>query len=164
MKTKDFIFGLVLICLGIIFLADNLDFIKLDFSSIWPALVVLIGLAFGLSFLYNRKNYGLLMPATILIIIGLLFWYCSITGWYHMNILWPMFLIGPGLGFYFMYLLGEKEKALLIPAGILVGLGLLFMLRFSRILRYWPLILIIIGIYLLYKHYREGKGNSKKLD
>jgi LiaI-LiaF-like transmembrane region len=164
MKTKDFIIGLVLVCLGFLFLADNLDLIHLDFTNLWPILIVLIGLAFGIGYLYNRKNYGLLMPATIFTLYGLLFWYCVLTDWDTMHILWPMFLIGPGLGFYFMYLLGGKEKGLLVPAGILVGLGLIFLLRFGIILKYWSLILIVIGIYLIYKHFKEGNKTDNYPD
>jgi hypothetical protein len=160
MKTSDFVTGLVLVCLGVIFLADNLDYIELDFTSIWPLLIILGGLAFGMGYLKNRKNYGLLMPATILLVFGLLFLYCSLKGWEYMNFLWPVFMIGPGLGFYFMYQFGEKEKGLLIPAAILVGLGLLFILGLDYILKYWSLILIAAGGYLIYKHYKTRDRTS----
>jgi hypothetical protein len=79
------------------------------------------------------------------------------AGWNNMNDLWPVFLIGPGLGFYFMYQFGEKEKGLLIPAAILVGLGLIFMLDLNHILRYWSIILIAAGVYLIYKHYKDKR-------
>ncbi len=154
MKTSDFVLGIVLVCLGLIFLADNLDYITLDFPSIWPGLLILAGLAFAIGYVKNKKNYGLLLPATILLVFGLLFLYCSIAGWESMNALWPVFLIGPGLGFYFMYQFGDKEKGLLIPAAILVGMGLLFILDLNHVLKYWSLILIAVGAYLIYKHYR----------
>jgi len=160
MKTSDFVTGLVLVCLGVIFLADNLDYIELDFSNIWPWLVILAGLAFVLGYLKNKKNYGLLLPATILIVFGLLFLYTSLEDWESMNTLWPVFLIGPGLGFYFMYQFGAKEKGLLIPAVILVGMGLLFILGLDHILKYWSLILIAMGAYLIYKHYRTVNRNE----
>jgi hypothetical protein len=157
MKTSDFILGLVLVCLGLIFLADNLDYIALDFPSIWPGLLILAGIAFATGYFKNNKNYGLLLPATILVVFGLLFLYCTIAGWENMNDLWPVFLMGPGLGFYLMYQFGEKEKGLLIPAAIMVGLGLLFLLDLNHILKYWSVILIAVGGYLIYKHYRTVK-------
>jgi hypothetical protein len=159
MKIKDVIIGVVLITLGILFLLDNLDLIEINFGLLWPVLIILAGLFFVVGYLYDRKNYGLLMPATLLITYGLLFWYCVITDWDSMQELWPVFLIGPGLGFYFMYLLGGKEKGLLIPAGILVGLGLIFLLSSGGMLKYWPLILIACGVYLIYKHYKSEKRN-----
>ena len=81
-----------------------------------------------------------------------MFWFCALEGWWNMNYLWPGFLIGPGLGFVFMYLLGKREKGLLIPAGILIGMGLIFTFRYASILRFWPLILVGFGIYLIYKN------------
>ena len=97
------------------------------------------------------------MPGTILIVYGLVFWYCSADDWYYMQYLWPFFLIGPGMGFYLMYFLAEKEKGLLIPASILVGMGLLFILKFSHILKYWSVILIGTGLYLIYKHIKSER-------
>ncbi len=155
MKTSDIIIGLALIILGALFLSQNFGYLEFDFSEIWPLVIVVAGGGFWAGYFQNRKNYGLLMPGTILIIYGLLFWYCANAGWYNMQYLWPVFLFGPGLGFFMLYLFGDKEKGLLIPAGILTGLGLIFLFSFSNLSLYWPLILIGVGIYLIYKHYKS---------
>jgi hypothetical protein len=157
MKKSDIIMGVILIILGILFLADNLEYITINFTDIWPFLMVLGGAAFWTGYFKNRKNYGLIMPGTILVIYGLVFWYCQAAGWEYMQYLWPFFLIGPGTGFYFMYQLGGKEKGLLIPAGILVGMGMLFILQYSGILKYWSVLLIIFGAYLIYKHFKAER-------
>jgi hypothetical protein len=157
MKRSDIIIGIILIILGILFLADNLDYVAIDFTDIWPLLMVLGGAAFWIGYFQNKKNYGLIMPGTILIVYGLVFWYCQAAGWDYMQYLWPFFLIGPGIGIYLMYILGEKENGLLIPAGILVGMGLLFILRYTGILKYWSVLLIIFGAYLIYKHLKAEK-------
>ena len=78
MKTSDLIIGLGLVVLGFIFLSENFGFIKFDFRDIWPLIIVLGGLGFWFGFLKDRNNYGLIMPGTILIIYGLLFWYINI--------------------------------------------------------------------------------------
>jgi hypothetical protein len=160
MRTSDFIIGIGLVILGLLFLFENFGYIEFDFGEIWPVFVVLGGVGFWLGFFKDRTNIGLLMPGTILVTYGLLFWYCSAQGWYHMQALWPFFLIGPGIGFFLMYLFGEREKGLLIPAGILTGLGILFMFRYWMYLRYWPVILIILGIVLIAKHMRAEKSSS----
>ncbi len=166
MKTSDIIIGLALIVLGALFLSDNFGYLDLDFRQIWPLIIVLAGIGFWIGYFQNRKNYGLLMPGTILLIYGLMFWYCAEEGWYNMQYLWPGFMIGPGIGFFMLYIFGEKEQGLLIPAGILTGLGVIFMFSFTDFARYWPLILIAVGIFLIYKHYRQrspethGSGDS----
>jgi hypothetical protein len=161
MKTSDIIIGIGLIILGLIFLFENFGYIEFDFKDVWPVFVLLAGLAFWLGFLKDRKNYGLIMPGTILIIYSLMFWYCTAEGWYYMTILWPGFLIGPGLGFFLMYLLGEKEKGLLVPATILTAIGILLLFRYSGVLRYWPVILVVIGIILILKSQFKSTKSEK---
>jgi len=160
MKTSDIIIGLALIILGALFLSDNFGYLDLDFGKIWPLIIVVAGGGFWIGYFQNRKNYGLLMPGTILIVYGLIFWYCAQEGWYNMQYLWPGFMIGPGVGFFMLYLLGDKEKGLLIPAAILTGMGLIFLFSLTDFAQFWPIILIVVGIYLIYKHYRSRKSEN----
>ncbi|TFH00910.1 MAG: hypothetical protein E4H13_06240 [Calditrichales bacterium] len=159
MKTSDMVVGVGLIILGILFMSENFGYLSFDFENVWPVFVLLGGIGFWIGFFQDRKNVGLLMPANILIIYGGMFLYCSLTGWEVMGTLWPLFLIGPGIGFFMMYLMGEREKGLLIPAGILAGIGLLFFLSHGGVMRYWPVILIGIGIYLVIKHYLKKQSS-----
>jgi len=151
MKKSDMIIGVGLVILGILFLSENFGYIEFDFQDIWPVFVLLAGAGFWIGYYQDRKNYGLLMPGTILIVYGLLFFYCSAEGWYLMSDLWPFFILGPGLGFFMMYLLGEREKGMLVPASILSGIAVLFLLSQSGFWRYWPVALIIVGIVLILK-------------
>ena len=160
MKTSDIIIGLALIIMGVLFLSDNFGYLDLDFAVLWPLVLIAAGGGFWIGYFQNRKNYGMLMPGTILIVYGLIFWFCAENGWYQMHYLWPGFMIGPGLGFFMLYLFGEKEKGLLIPAGILTGLGLIFFVGFSDFSSYWPVILIAVGLYLIYKHYRQNNAEN----
>jgi hypothetical protein len=147
--------GIVLIVLGILFLALNMSTIRL--REIWPVFFVLLGLYFVLLFISDRKNYGVLMPASVFIVMGGLFLYCTIEGWYAMGMLWPFFLIGPGLGFFLMYFFGKKEQGLLVPGYILTGLGVLFLFIFAEGMYLWPLLLIALGIFMLV---RRGSGST----
>lgn len=152
MKSSNFIFGLGLILFGILLLFQNFGYIRINFSDIWPFFVILAGLGFWLGYLGNRENYGLIMPGTILIVYGLMFLYCAVEGWYTMQYVWPFFLIGPGIGFFLMYLLGKHDRDLLIPGTILTLLGLFFFMGRTGYFRYWPVLLIILGIIILIRH------------
>ena len=148
--------GLALIVLGIVFLLPN--FTSLRPHDLWPTFVLGTGIFFLISYLSDRSNYGLLMPATILTVIGLMFFYCVFEGWYMMRYIWPLFIVGPGLGFLLMYQFGKKEKGLLIPGGILTGIGALFLIGFSDSEYLLPVILIGIGIVLLFQ--TRGRGTT----
>ena len=161
MKTSDMVIGVGLVILGILFLFENFGYIAFDFQDIWPGCVILAGAGFWIGYIQDKKNSGLLMPGTILIIYGLMFFYCSVEGWQSMSYLWPLFIIGPGIGFFMMYLFGQKEKGMLIPASILTGLGILFMLSKSGVMRYWPIVLIILGIVMIVRYQIKSRSGEK---
>ena len=79
-----------------------------------------------------------------------------------MSYLWPIFIMGPGIGFFLMYLIGQQEKGMLIPASILTGLGILFMLSKTGVMRYWPVVQIIIGLVMIVRY--QIKSSSSKKD
>ncbi len=149
-ETRSLIWGFLLILLGVLFLGNNLAWFNLDWENLWPLVMILGGILFWIGWIGNRKEVGLLMPGTILTTYGLLFLYCSQDGWYQMDRLWPVFLLGPGLGFFFMYLLGSRERGLLIPASILTVLAILFWAGENVFHFFWPILLIGVGIYLLF--------------
>ena len=161
MKTSDMVIGIGLIILGILFLFENFGYIAFDFKDVWPVFVILAGIGFFIGYLQDKKNYGLLMPGTILIIYGVMFFYCSVEGWYYMTYLWPVFIIGPGIGFFMMFVLGQKEKGMLVPASILTGLGILFLLGKTGVVRYWPVVLIIIGLVMIVRYQMKSKTGHK---
>ena len=123
--------------------------------------VILAGVGFWIGYVQDKKNHGLLMPGTILIIYGVMFYYCSMEGWYYMTYLWPVFIIGPGIGFFMMFIFGQKEKGLLVPASILTGIGILFMLSKTGVIRYWPVLLIVLGIVIIVRYQTKLKSSEK---
>lgn len=151
--TRSPLPGIILIVLGILFLIANFSNVRLD--AVWPIFVLGPGVAFIVVFFRDRKDYGLLMPGTILTVIGLLFFACTLNGWEQMQHLWPLFMMAPGLGFVMMYLFGKHERGLLIPAVILVGLGLIFLLDANESEYLWPIVLIAAGLLFLIRWKKE---------
>jgi hypothetical protein len=147
--NKSVITGVALITIGIIFLLPN--FTELSLRQLWPVLMIGPGILFFVSFLADKKSYGLLMPGSILTTLGLLFLFCTIFGWDWMEELWPFFLIGPGIGFCLMYYLGKKEIGLLVPGIIFTFLGIIFLLHSTDYGYLWPIAIIVAGILLILK-------------
>lgn len=157
--------GLILIILGLAFLA--LQFVERPWG---PGFIfALVGFIFVISAPISR-NLGLYVPGFILLGLG--------AGLAAMVILpqeeknWPLILIGLGLGFLAIwptFTMPERQHPWpLYPGGILTGLGLLFwmamyevlgltMESLSSILRWWPVILVVIGAAIVYHWYRERR-------
>ncbi|MGH2348573.1 MAG: hypothetical protein ACRDFT_03785 [bacterium] len=138
--------GIILIVLGVVFLLAQQGRVG------GQAVVAAIGIAFLVAFLYTR-NYGFLVPGGIMTGLGLGIIYQSQAdrGW--------AVLLGLGLGFVSIYALdvltGGRRGGQwwpLIPGGILTFFGLA---QASGILgtigRWWPILLIVIGLYLLFR-------------
>lgn len=143
--------GLILIFLGIIFLLGNFGALRLEAGAFWAYLLIFIGGIFWIAFLFDRTKPGLLMPGTILLTIGLMFFYAGRAGWWVMEDIWPFFILAPAFGFYAMFLLGGRERNLLVPAGILTVIGVVFLMQSADYgMRYvWPIALIAVGVILL---------------
>jgi len=164
MQNKTtFIIGVLLIVLGLIFVANSIGLWSLAAS--WPSVLLLVGIGILLGYIASPKNYGLLMPAVILIISSIPLFVCAMTGdWVKMIKLWPIFVLGPSVGFILMYYAGPREKGLLVPALILAVTGILFLVVFNYFTFFWPILffaagLILIGISLL-KGRRKPKSNT----
>ncbi len=162
-KRPSLVPGLILIILGVAFLA--LQFVERPWGP--GAIFALVGVIFVISAAITR-NLGLYIPGFILLGLG--------TGLAAMFIHlqedknWPLILIGLGLGFLAIwptFTMPQRQHPWpLYPGGILTGLGLLFwmaeyevlgltMESLSSILRWWPLILVVIGAAITYRWYRE---------
>lgn len=151
--NKSLVAGIVLIVIGIIFLLPG--FTDLTLRDLWPVLMLAPGILFFLGFIADRRSYGLLMPGAILTTYGLVFFYCTIFGWYWIQDLWPFYIVGPGIGFLLMYRFGRKETALLVPGAIMTLLGLIFLLHSTDYEYLWPVAIIIAGALLILKGRRK---------
>jgi hypothetical protein len=159
-RRSNIIMGIALIIFGILFFFDSLYKVSYNIGDFWPIFIMLIGVSFLVSFWHKRSNSGVLMPGTILTVYGLMFFISTLSGWHNMAQLWPGFLLGPGLGFALMYYFGSREKGLLIPAFILILLALIFWSSVTFLFKFWPVILILFGIYLIRKGYLKYKQAS----
>ena len=80
-----------------------------------------------------------------------------------MENIWPFFILAPAFGFYAMYLLGGRDRGLLVPAAILTVIGVVFLMQSADYgMRYvWPIALIVLGALLLLRGARGGSGDDQ---
>lgn len=156
MKNSNMVMGAVLIALGCILLLSNLGYINFSWDYIWPMALLLPGIYLHFAFFTKvDKNPGNLVPAGILTTYGLMAYAVVFFGWGTMSTLWPFILIGIAIGLFELYLFGSRDKGLLIPVGILGGLGVMFLSKsyfFLDIRKFLiPIILLVLGVAILTK-------------
>ncbi|WP_249870955.1 LiaI-LiaF-like domain-containing protein [Oceanobacillus saliphilus] len=158
MKKQNSLLAYLLIGIGIYFLLRELKIpILTDFYS-WQTLLIIIGLAL-LIHSYTSKNYQNLFGGTIVLGLGIhLHGVQYYTFWIDH---WAVFLLIIGLAFIVRY---AKTKKGLLPGLLLIGLAILMIFSINLpgyfnwiydiiefLERFWPIAMIVIGIYLLKK-------------
>ncbi len=153
---QKFTAGVVLVLLGLgFYLVQRLDAIGNE------VIMLIIGSAFLVAYFY-QKAYGLLIPAGILLGLGLggmmqgrsLSWADDGTQF------------GLGLGFISIYLIAkiyqrESHWWPLIPGSILILIGLAQSRRIFAYLRHnWSLVLVAVGILILIGAFRRSTDDS----
>jgi hypothetical protein len=154
--------GLILIILGVAFLA--LQFVQEGWGPGVIFMVLGVILVIGAAITHNL---GLYVPGFTLLGLG--------TGLAALGMLpdegqnWPFILIGLGLGFLAIWptvTMPQKQHPWpLYPGGILTVLGFLFLMgeygilgltteSVARVLQWWPLVLVVIGVVLVYQWFR----------
>jgi len=140
--------GVLLILMGLILGGSALGIFNQNI--IWPLMPLLVGIGLLLGYILYQQYPGLLMPGSILVIISLPLFYCTISGnWESMTTIWPIFILAPSIGFFVTYFIALKEKSQLILAIILFLTGLLFLLINIYFGAFWSVILIILGLLLI---------------
>ena len=161
MKKINYIFGFLLLFIGVLLILSNFGVIEIVWENLWPLFLLIPGILFELSYFISRKDAGLLVPGGILITYGLLFCVNVSCGWHLMENLWPIFPLGVAIGLFQLYLFGGREKGLLIPVGILGAISLFFLINnlFFIDFRFLAgILLVIIGIWIIFKKIKSDNG------
>lgn len=163
MKSPTFPwFGALLILVGVALLLDRLHVLYIGFGHVlWAAVLLLGALHVAQGFSLNAR--GKIFWGTVIFLYGLYFLLHTFpTIVFRSHLFVPATFLIIGAGFFMMYLNNFRKWSLLIPAIILFSVGtaiLLGRLELSSfwevgwsIRRYWPVVLILLGLIILLKN------------
>jgi hypothetical protein len=147
--------GLILIIIGALLLVHKLTPYSFGWYEIYPLILIALGALIFVSVI-GKRDKGAVFFGTIFFLLGLFFFLRNydIIPYYYMREVWPTFLIILGLAFGSIFITKPSDWGVLIPAGIFLFLGVVFLLRKLHVIYwdigdiiadYWPVILIIIG-------------------
>ncbi len=120
-----------------------------------PAFLGGLGLAFWLVYARQQEHWWALIPGGVLLTLGVV---AGLEEW-GLEIGGGVFFLGLGLTFVLVALLPSRDhdtRWSWIPGAVLLLLGLTQVTAVgSEILEYWPVVLIIIGGYILIQAWRR---------
>ena len=107
-----------------------------------------IALPFIVGFLRNRDNWGLLIPAYVLLAVGVMVMLIQLR--VLNDLLIPAYvLLAIAAPFFVVYLRNRSVQWPLIPGGILVVIGLSFLIAENAFRYVAPAVLILAGVWVL---------------
>jgi len=169
-RSGNVIGGSILIAIGIWFLLSAFGVDLPRIGSLWPIFPTLGGLAFIAAYMASSgRNAGLLVPGVGGFLLGVFFFLITVGPfrWRDMDSLWPVFPLIGGITFVVVWWAdGQRERGLLVPAGLGMGVGVVGLvatlggLRASLIARLWPVILVVVGVYLLTQGFVAGSRSK----
>lgn len=158
MKKQHLFTAYLLIGIGIYFLIKQLDLAAFRNFYNWPTLLMIVGIAFLLHH-YTVKEKQNIFTGVLLLGLGIHFHGLqNYDFWYNH---WSIYTLIVGMAFLVRFFTTKKG---FVPSVILIGISLLMIFSVTLpewfqgiygiidfIETFWPVVLIVIGIYLLRK-------------
>lgn len=158
--------GLPIFTMGSLLLFTSLYNEWSMWASLWPLLILALGTAFVLAG-KQLKNIWFSIPASILLINGLLFLFCAVTGWWEIwAVAWVAEPLAVGLGLLIAGTFSGK-RGLVIASLILIstsGLGFagMSLVMWSGANLIGAICLIGAGVFLLRQNKYDSLAKSEK--
>lgn len=158
MKFRDIV-GIAMIIIGLFFMIEQ--FTEMSFISyLWPLIIILVGLAFFLMWFKEKKNWGLLIPATIVSVYGIYFCIMVLVSWRYVGETSFIYPFAVALAFFVAHYIGKANRGMLVPAWILLGVGFIVLISTTGGGIWWPLIIIGVGFWMIYQNKLPIKKDS----
>lgn len=171
-QRSSIIPGLLLVLLGLWFLAGNFGLRLPDLSTLWPIFPLLGGLASILDyFRTGRHDSGKIFFGVAAAGVGAFFFMFTLgrLAWSQMGQYWPVFLLILSAAFFAQWLVEPSRRGVLVPAAISLIIGLIFMPELRRFLnpvvvdnlvKLWPLALVLAGLAVLVSNRNRSPSNK----
>lgn len=152
MDQKNKHLGLILILVGGALLLNHYSIISFRIWNLWPLILIYLGLKAERDYFSGLSGSRSLLTGATLTTYGVYFLASGFLSSRLSGVLWPMFILGPALGFLQMAYYGHRPKKNYRTGIILTIISMAFFfdqiagIRFNIILYIG---LIFVGFYLL---------------
>ncbi len=156
-RSSSLVIGLIFIVVGLLLLLNRFNLFYVTWSKIYPVLLVIAGLYFFYKAFRGKSENA--FWGTFFLLMGSYFLLQNfhIIHRFQFYEFWPVFIVALGVSFIILFLFKPSDWALLIPGSILTFFGAIILfhtldfsymvIRFAQ--KFWPLVLVIIGIGLI---------------
>jgi hypothetical protein len=141
-------------------------------AELWPALLAFVGLALLAQGIFKEGYPGLSFFGIIFLFCGAFLSLFSMRigglGWVNLLQYWPVNLVVIGIAFMVLFVTRDmREQGLAIMSNVFTWIGLVALMftldlvsrsAFLEVLRYWPILLLVVAILIAGRRQQEGQG------
>jgi len=123
----------------------------------WIATYVLIviGFPFVIGWWRNQSNWGLLIPAYVMLAVGIMVGLIGM-GWLNDLLIPAYVMLAIAAPFFVVYFLNKSNWWALIPGGIMGFIGISFLLATPAVRFVVPIVLVLIGVFIIVRNVMRG--------
>lgn len=166
-KRSSVVGGAILILVGLFFLGLQMFpslFRLLDLGQQWPLIVIAVGVFFLFGAFAGTPP--LAIPGSIVTGVGAILYYQNLTGhWESWAYIWALIPGFVGVGLLLSAMLGGQREGIMSGRRLIIISAILFLV-FTGFLggvgQFWPVALIIFGLWLVIKSRRVNQGVKGK--
>jgi len=163
--SRPILQGLALIIIGIVFMLGNFGAFHPEWEEVFAWIILIMGVLFWIGFGMDRHRDFLIMPGTIMVIFGIMFFLIANYEWATIENMGPLFILAPAIGLYLTYLISRKNRSVLITAAVLGVISLIFLLNSVPVLKYiWPILTVALGVYLVANPEKKAESTGSHPD
>jgi hypothetical protein len=128
-------------------------------ESVANYVLAAIGLPFLVAFLRDRSRWGLLIPAYVLLAVGVMIG--LIGRGILSDLLIPSYvLFAIAIPFFVVYARDPKQWWPLIPGGILAVIGISFLVAEATVQYVGPAVLVLVGVWILVRQFSRREPTA----
>jgi hypothetical protein len=124
-------------------------------EAIATYVLTIIALPFLVGYLRNRTRWGLMVPAYVLVTVGVMVSLIGL-GWLYELLIPAYVMFAIAIPFLLVYILNPKNWWSLIPGGIMGIIGMSFLLATPSARYLVPAALVIVGLWIIMKQLFPG--------
>jgi hypothetical protein len=146
------------VLLAIAALVGLLEFDALQDPFVAPFVLAVIALPFLVTFLRDRRQWWALIPAYILLAVGLMVLLTD-SGLMSDDLVPPYVLFAIAVPFFVVYARNTKNWWALIPGGILAIVGISFLIAEAAVEYVGAIVLVVVGLWIVVRQF-TGKASG----
>jgi hypothetical protein len=153
-ESRNRLLGILLVIAGGILVLDYYHIIHFSFWDFWPLILVYIGAKAERDYFAGSASGRNLLTGATFLTYGLFFLLGNFTTWGIQGKLWPLYILGPAIGFLQMAYYGHRPRSNYRTGFVLSAISLVFLVENFINLNYDLILfvgLIAVGLFMLRK-------------